>query len=144
MYATSVETAAPTIPHSGTSQKLSATFTNAPAPVTTQLSCVLRARPLPIASTVKPAYTAPENASSATPSCARWKAGAVRSWTSHGASAPSASAAHDVSVSRYVSTNAYVRLASRSSSIEYANAGQAVRNATRMNVITAAIFTAAE
>ena len=46
--------------------------------------------------------------------------------------------------SRYVSTNEYVRFASRSSSIEYANAGHAVRNANITNVITDAIFTAAE
>ena len=46
-----VEIAAPTIPYAGTSQKLSPTFTAAPIPVTTQFSCVLRARPLPIAST---------------------------------------------------------------------------------------------
>jgi len=43
-----------------------------------------------------------------------------------------------------VSTNEYVRFASRSSSIEYANAGHAVRKANIANVITDAIFTAAE
>ena len=43
-----------------------------------------------------------------------------------------------------MSTNEYVRFASRSSSIEYANAGHAVRNANITNVITPAIFTAAE
>ena len=43
-----------------------------------------------------------------------------------------------------MSTNAYARFASRSSSIEYANAGHAVRNAIITNVITEAILTAAE
>ena len=51
-YETSVEMAAPTIPQRGISQKFSPTFTAAPTPVTTQLNCVLRARPLPMASTV--------------------------------------------------------------------------------------------
>ena len=51
-YAASVEIAAPTMPQRGISQKLSATFAAAPTPVTTQFSCVRRARPLPIASTV--------------------------------------------------------------------------------------------
>ena len=43
-----------------------------------------------------------------------------------------------------MSTNEYVRRASLSSSIEYANAGHAVRNATIRNVMIEAIFTATE
>ncbi len=84
------------------------------------------------------------NASSATPSCARWYSGFVSSFTSHGASAPSPSESHEANAIRYVSTNAYVRRASRSSSIEYANAGHAVRNATITNVTTEATLIAAE
>src|SRR5581483_1285470 len=51
-YDAAVEIDAPTKPYAGMSQKFRPTLTAAPIPVTTQLSCVLRARPLPIASTV--------------------------------------------------------------------------------------------
>ena len=45
---------------------------------------------------------------------------------------------------RYVSTYAYVRRASESSRIEYANAGQAVRNAVRSNTMADATRTPSE
>jgi len=72
---------------------LSATLIAAATPVTTQLNCVRRARPIPIASTVYAAYAVDANASRPTASSARWNAGFVGASTStiHGASAPRAS-----------------------------------------------------
>ena len=64
--------------------------------------------------------------------------------TSHGASAPRASEIQEQTTTRYVSTNEYVRLASLSSSIEYANAGHAVRNAIIRNTTADEIRTATE
>ena len=52
---------------------------------------------------------------------------------------PSALALIVATTTRYVSTNAYVRRASASSSIEYANAGHAARNAVRRSTIADAI-----
>ena len=46
--------------------------------------------------------------------------------------------------SRYVSTKAYVRFATDSSSIEYAKAGHARRNATMRKTITEEMRTASE
>ena len=51
---------------------------------------------------------------------------------------------HEQMNSRYVSTNEYVRFASPSSSIEYANAGQASRNAIIRNTTADEIRTATE
>ena len=48
------------------SMRLSATLTTAAAPVTTQLNCVRRARPTPIATTMYPANATVENASGPT------------------------------------------------------------------------------
>ena len=47
-----VATAAPIIPYGGMRSGFSEMFTIAAAPVTTQLNCVLRARPTPIATTM--------------------------------------------------------------------------------------------
>src|SRR3954469_22862916 len=68
----------------------------------------------------------------------------ARICTSHGESSPSTRDIHEHTSSRYVSTNAYVRFATPSSSIEYANAGQASWKATMRKAITDAIRTASE
>src|SRR5215210_732335 len=127
------------------SATLNAMLTAAATPATTQLSCVRRARPEPIAMTVYAAYAVAANASGATASAARSNSGfGASTSTSHGASAPSASETHEQRTTRYVSTNEYVRRASRSSSMEYANAGHAVRNAIIRKTIADEIRTATE
>ena len=51
VYAAIVAIAAPIIPYGGMRSRFSAMLTTAAAPVTTQLNCVRRARPTPIATT---------------------------------------------------------------------------------------------
>src|ERR671910_647583 len=132
--------AAPRIPYVGISKRLRATSIAAAEPVITQLNCVLRSRPIPIATTVYAPQSAPAKASGATTSApAQNDSFRASTRTIQGASTPSASDNQQATKSRYVSTNAYVRFASRSSSIEYANAGQAVRNATRRRTIADAM-----
>ena len=143
--AVSAAAAAPRIPYGGINRRLSATSIAAAEPVITQLNCVLRSRPIPIATTVYPPQSAPANASGATTSAPGQNASLRASTcTIHGASTPSASDNQEATNNRYVSTNAYVRFASRSSSIEYANAGQAVRNATSSSTIADAMRTPIE
>src|ERR671936_1785428 len=92
-----------------------------------------------------PACAAPAKHGVATASDARWKPGLrARSSTSHGESSPSARDSQHATSSRYVRTNAYVRRASRSSSIEDANAGQAVRKAISRKTTAEEIRTATE
>ena len=64
--------------------------------------------------------------------------------TTHGDSSPSTSDPHEQSSIRYVSTNAYVRFATCSSSIEYANAGHASWNTASTKTITDATRMASE
>src|SRR5215475_9702237 len=112
-------------------------LTTAAKPLTTQFSCVWRMRPMPIASTLYPEYAAVAKQRIGTASAARAKWGLRASMcTIHGASEPSASESQHVTKSRYVSTYEYVRLASRSSLIEYAKAGQASWNAVITKMIT--------
>src|SRR5919199_854943 len=92
-----------------------------------------------------PAYAAPAKKRAATASEARWKPGLrASSSTSHGESSPSASDSQHATSSRYVRTNAYVRRASRSSSIEYAKAGHAVRKAISRKTTADEMRTATE
>ena len=76
-YAAIVATAAPIIPYGGIRIRLSAMLTTAAAPVTTQLNCVRRARPTPIATTMYPANATAENASGPTTRDDSAKAGAA-------------------------------------------------------------------
>ncbi len=76
-------------------------------PVITQLNCVRRRRPIPIATTVYPPQSAPANASGATTSAPGQNASfRASTCTIHGASTPSASDSQQATKSRYVSTNA--------------------------------------
>ena len=68
MYAASVAMPAPTIPYDGISARQSAKFTAAAIPVITQLNCVRRVRPTPIAMTMYAEYAVVPNASSPTTS----------------------------------------------------------------------------
>ena len=119
-------------------------FTAAAAPVTTQLNCVRLARPTPIATTMYAPNATAENASGPTTREDSANAGAAIQSTIHGDRSASPVATQVVSATRYVSTYAYVRRASRSSSIEYANAGQARRNAVSSSTIAEAIRTPTE
>src|SRR5688572_33349958 len=118
VYAATVAIAAPIIPYDGIRARFSAKLTSAPAPVTTQLNVVRRARPTPIATTTYAAYATVEKASGPTTRDDSANCAAARRSTSHGDSSVSASATQAVTTVRYVSTKAYVRRASRSSRIE--------------------------
>src|ERR687891_1461807 len=124
--------------------RLRATLTAAAAPVTTQLNCVRRARPTPSARAVYARNATAAKASGPTTRDDSAKAGAAIQSTIQGERSASAVATQVVSSTRYVRTNAYVRRASRSSSIEYANAGQASRNAVSRRAIADAIRTPTE
>ena len=56
MYAATVETAALIIPYGGINAMFSPMISAAAAKVMIQLNCVFRTRPMPIATTVYPAY----------------------------------------------------------------------------------------
>jgi hypothetical protein len=84
--------AAPRIPYSGISSRFRTTLTSAAEPVTTQLNCVRRSRPIPIATTVYAPQSAPANASGATTSAPGQNSSLRAStFTIHGARTPSAS-----------------------------------------------------
>ena len=118
MYAASVAMPAPTIPYDGISARQSAKFTTAAIPVITQLNCVRRVRPTPIAMTMyaavrgrprtraaRPRLAPAQNALFSEPGSARSRARAPRARPR----------ARTMMKTRYVSTNEYVRFASPSS-----------------------------
>jgi len=119
-------------------------FTAAATPVTTQLNCVRRARPTPMATTMYAPNATAANASGPTTRDDSSKAGAAIQSTIQGERSASAVATQVATSTRYVSTYAYVRRASPSSSIEYANAGQASLNAVRRSTIADATRTPTE
>src|SRR6266700_2732480 len=128
---------APSMPYGGIRSRFSATFTTAAAPVITQLERVLRARLIPITTTMYAPNATVANESGPTTRDAGQKSGfeAASTRTIHGESSVRARANHDVTRTMYVRTNAYVRRASLSSEIEYANAGHAARNAASITSI---------
>ncbi len=75
-------------------------MTAAAAPVTTQLNCVRRARPTPIAMTMYAPYETVANASGPTTCAESANRGAARRSTIHGERSVSASATHAVTTVR--------------------------------------------
>src|SRR5262245_54020930 len=144
VYAAMVAIAAPIIPYGGMRRGLRAMFTIAAAPVTTQLNRVRRARPTPIATTMYPAKATVENASGPTTRDDSSKSGAAIHWTIQGDRSARPVATQVVSRTRYVRTKAYARRAAASSSIEYAKAGHARRNAVSRSTRADAIRTPTE
>ena len=97
-----------------------------------------------MATTMYPANATAANASGPTTRDDSANAGAAIQSTIQGESSASAGRDPGRESTRYVSTYAYVRRASRSSSIEYANAGQARRNAVSRSAIAEAMRTPTE
>src|SRR5262249_54191342 len=98
----------------------------------------------PIEITMYPANATAANESGPTTREALANAGCASHSTIQGASSASAAAIQLQMTMRYVSTYAYVPFASSSSSIEKANAGQAVRNAVSRSTMAEAMRTPTE
>src|SRR5687767_621792 len=103
----------------------------------TKFDAIRRARPIEITTTTYAPKATAAKQSGATTRSASWNSGGPRICTSQGDSRLSPVATQAPAATTYVSTKPYVRLASSSSLIEYANAGQASRNAQRKNTSTA-------
>src|SRR5262245_2256321 len=97
------------------SARLRITLMTAAAPVTTQLNCVRRTRPIPITTTTEPANATTAKESGATTVDDSANAGVAIHSTSQGERSPRPVATHVVMTVTYVSTYAYVRFASPSS-----------------------------